>query len=47
MTSINTGITVDSDLWDRMEEERGDVPRSKFIKRALEFYMDSEQTAKA
>jgi len=46
-TAVTYTITLPQELSERLETERGDVPRSTFIKRALEqrLGLDAERPA--
>ena len=42
MPSINIGITLDRATLEQLEKARGDVSRSRFIQRAIEYTLKKE-----
>jgi metal-responsive CopG/Arc/MetJ family transcriptional regulator len=41
--TVKLGITLPKSMIQKIDQRRGDIPRSRFIRRALEKYLDSNK----
>jgi metal-responsive CopG/Arc/MetJ family transcriptional regulator len=44
--TVKLGITLPKSIIQKIDNRRGDIPRSRYIRRAIERYLDSNSSSK-